>query len=123
MRRNGARIGRHVWINSLQVGDECLLDIGDETVIGAGVHMSGHTVERGKVLLSPIVLGPGTVVGVGSHVGIGVRTGAGTQIGSMSVVPKHAELEAETTYAGIPVRRLDKRSSPDPDRKINPRQP
>lgn len=112
MRRNGATVGRHVWINSLQVGDECLLDIGDETVVGAGVHLSGHTVERGKVLLAPIVLGPGTVVGVGSHVGIGVRTGPGTQIGSMSVVPKHSRLEGHATYAGIPVRRIDAPPSP-----------
>ncbi len=107
MRRNGAKIGKHVWINSLQVGDECLLDFGDEVVIGSGVHLSGHTVERGLVRLAPVVLGPGTNVGVGAHVGIGVTTGAKTQIGSMSVVPKHAVLEAGRTYAGIPVRPVD----------------
>lgn len=104
MRRNGARIGKHVWVNSLQVGDDCLLEFGDEVVIGAGVHLSGHTVERGHVLLAPIRLGAGTTVGVGSHVGIGVTTGEGTQIGSMAVVPKNAVLEAHTTYVGIPAR-------------------
>ncbi|MDH3295214.1 MAG: hypothetical protein OER95_12920 [Acidimicrobiia bacterium] len=107
MRRNGARIGRKVWINSLQVGDDCLLDLGDGVVIGAGVHLSAHTVERGNVLIAPITLGPGTTVGIGSHVGIGVTTGERTTIGSMSVVPKHSTLEANGTYAGIPVRRID----------------
>ncbi len=106
MRRNGARIGRHVWINSLQVGDDCLLEFGDEVVIGAGVHLSAHTVERGHVLLAPVTLGPGTTVGVGAHIGIGVETGEGTQVGSMSVVPKHARLEPHTTYVGIPARPL-----------------
>jgi len=104
MRRNGARVGRHVWINSLQVGDDCLLDLGDGVVIGAGVHLSAHTVENGRVLLAPVTLGPGTTVGVGAHIGIGVETGEGTQIGSMSVVPKHAKLEPNTTYVGIPAR-------------------
>ena len=106
LRRNGARIGKHVWVNSLQVGDDCLLEIGDEVVIGAGVHLSGHTVERGRLLLAPIRLGAGTTVGVGAHVGIGVETGVGTQIGAMSVVPKHSTLEPHTTYAGIPARPL-----------------
>ena len=106
MRLNGARVGRHVWINSLQVGDDCLLDLGDDVVIGAGVHLSAHTVENGRVLLAPVILGPGTTVGVGAHVGIGVETGEGTQIGAMSVVPKHARLEPHTTYVGIPARPL-----------------
>lgn len=106
MRRNGARIGRHVWINSLQVGDDCLLDFGDNVVIGAGVHLSAHTVENGRVLLAPVTLGRGTTVGVGAHVGIGVETGEGTQVGAMSVVPKHAKLEPHTTYVGIPARPL-----------------
>ncbi len=106
MRRNGATIGKHVWINSLQVGDDCLLNIGDEVVIGAGVHLSGHTVERGVVRLAPVTLGAGTTVGLGTHVGIGVTTGRNTQIASMAVVPKFAELDADTTYAGIPARPL-----------------
>ncbi|MGB5759255.1 MAG: hypothetical protein WBM50_20245, partial [Acidimicrobiales bacterium] len=118
MRRNGAKIGKHVWINSLQVGDECLLDFGDEVVIGAGVHLSGHTVEHGLVRLAPVTLGPGTNVGVGAHVGIGVTTGAGTQIGSMSVVPKHAVLEAGRTYAGIPARPVDRDRGTTIDREI-----
>ena len=107
LRRNGARIGRHVWVNSLQVSDDCLLDIGDEVVIGAGVHLSAHTVERGRLLLAPITLGARTTIGVGAHVGVGVETGEGTQIGAMSVVPKHARLEPHTTYVGIPARPLD----------------
>ncbi len=106
MRRNGAKIGKHVWINSLQVGDDCLLDFGDEVVIGAGVHLSGHTVERGMLRLAPVTLGARTNVGLGTHIGIGVTTGEGTQIASMAVVPKFADLTADTTYAGIPVHAL-----------------
>lgn len=113
MRRNGAKIGRHVWVNSLQVGDDCLLELGDEVVIGAGVHLSGHTVERGLLRLSPVRLGAGTTVGVGAHVGIGVTTGDGTQIGSMSVVPKHAVLASNMTYVGIPARPIYAASAQD----------
>lgn len=113
MRRNGAKVGRHVWVNSLQVGDDCLLDLGDEVVIGAGVHLAAHTVERGLLRLAPVHLGPGTTVGVGAHIGIGVTTGRNTQIGSMSVVPKFASLDADTTYVGIPARAVGSTSTRD----------
>jgi len=106
MRLNGARIGRRVWVNSLDVRDACLLEFGDDVVIGAGVHLSGHTVERGVVRTATVRLGSGTTVGVGSHVEIGVETGPRCQIGSLSVVPKFSHLEGDATWVGCPVRKL-----------------
>lgn len=107
MRMNGARVGRRVWVNSLDVRDDCLLEIGDDVVIGAGVHLSGHTVERGVVRTARVRLGSGTTVGVGSHVEIGVETGPRCQIGSLSVVPKFSRLEGDATWVGCPVRKLE----------------
>ncbi|MCP3986947.1 MAG: hypothetical protein GY723_21375 [bacterium] len=103
MRANGARIGRRVWVNSLDVTDHCLLDFGDDVVIGAGVHLSGHTVERGVVRTAPVRLGSGTVVGVSCHMEIDVVTGPGCQIGSLAMVPKGSRLKANRTYVGVPV--------------------
>lgn len=105
-RWNGARLGRSVWINSLSVMDDNLLEFGDGVVVGAAVHLSGHTVERGRVLTAPVRLGAGVTVGVGSVVGIGVTIGPGTALGALSVVPKYRTLEPGTTYAGAPARRL-----------------
>jgi acetyltransferase-like isoleucine patch superfamily enzyme len=107
MRMNGARLGRRVWINSLDVTDHCLLDFGDDVVVGAGVHLSGHTVERGVVRTAPVRLGSGTTVGVNSHIEIGVETGSGCQIGSLSMVPKGARLEGRAVYVGCPVHKLE----------------
>jgi acetyltransferase-like isoleucine patch superfamily enzyme len=112
MRLNGARIGHRCWINSLEVRDDCLLELGDDVVIGGGVHLSGHTVERGVVRTAPVRLGSGTVVGVGSHVEIGVETGPRCQIGSLSMVPKFSRLEGDATWVGRPVRKLEKPADP-----------
>lgn len=106
MRLNGARIGRRCWVNSLDVTDHCLLELGDDVVIGAGVHFSGHTVERGAVRTGRVKLGSGTIVGVGTHISIDVETGPGCQIGSLSVVPKGARLDGHAVYVGSPVRKL-----------------
>ena len=103
LRLDGAKIGRNVWVNSLGVTDHCLLSLGDDVVIGAGAHLSGHTAERGAIRTAAIELGSGTTVGLNSIVGIGVTTGPDCQIGALSYVPKHRRLDGGVTYAGVPV--------------------
>jgi hypothetical protein len=43
LRLAGARLGRRVYVNSLAVTDYDLLEFGDDVVIGADAHVSGHT--------------------------------------------------------------------------------
>lgn len=107
LRLNGARIGRGVFVNSLEVMDHNLLELGDGVVIGASTHLSGHTVEGGLVKTGAVVLGRNVTIGVGSVVGIDVSVAAETQIGALSLVPKHSRLPGKAVYAGIPVRRID----------------
>jgi acetyltransferase-like isoleucine patch superfamily enzyme len=106
-RWNGARMGRRVYVNSLTVMDDNLLEFGDGVVIGHGVHLSGHTVERGFVKTAEVRLGADVTIGVGAVIGIGVDIGAGTQVGALSVVPKHQRLEPGAVFVGAPARRLD----------------
>jgi len=119
LRLNGARLGRGVYINSLAVNDHNLLQFGDHVVLGDDVHLSGHTVERGVVRTATVRLGSGVTIGLGSVVGIGVVAGPGCQVGSLSLVPKFATLDADTTYVGTPVRRLVRRDGP--PTQIDPR--
>ena len=109
LRLSGSRVGRGVYVNSLAVSDYDLLEFGDGVVIGADAHIAGHTVERGVVKTAPVRFGPRVTVGVGSIVDIGVTVGAGCQIGALSFVPKHATLEADAVYVGVPARRIDGR--------------
>lgn len=106
LRLNGARVGKLVWVNSLSIMDHNLLEFGDDVVIGADVHLSGHIVEHGLLKTAPVRLGAGTVIGVGSVVGVGVTTGPDTQVGALSVIPKYSTLEGFTSYGGVPVQRL-----------------
>ena len=107
LRLNGAKIGRHVYVNSLFVSDHNLLEFGDGTVIGGEVHLSGHTVEGGVIKTGRVRLGRDVTIGLGSVVDIGVTIGDRCQVGALSLVPKYTTLESGQTYAGIPVRRLD----------------
>jgi acetyltransferase-like isoleucine patch superfamily enzyme len=107
LRLNGARIGRRVYVNSTRVSDHNLIEFDDDVVVGADVHISGHTVEGGMLKTGTVRIGRGATVGLGSVVDIDVEIGAWCQVGAMSLVPKHARLEESAVYVGIPVRRLE----------------
>lgn len=106
LRLNGARIGRRVYVNTTFISDHNLLDLGDDVVIGAEVHMSGHTVESGVVKTARVQLGRGVTIGLGSVIDIDVEIQDHCQVGALSLVPKHARLEPGVVYVGIPVRRI-----------------
>lgn len=106
LRLAGARLGRRVYVNSLGLSDYNLLEFGDDVVIGADVHLAGHTVERGIVKTLPVRLGRNVTIGIGSVIDIGVEVGDGCQVGALSLVPKHTRLDAGGVYAGIPARRI-----------------
>ena len=106
LRLAGARLGRRVYVNSLAVADYNLLEFGDDVVIGADVHLSGHTVEGGVVKTARVRLGNNVTIGLGSVIEIDVEAGDGCQVGALSFVPKHARLEAGAVYAGIPAQRI-----------------
>jgi acetyltransferase-like isoleucine patch superfamily enzyme len=110
MRWNGARMGRGVHINSLSISDHNMLEFGDGVVIGENVHLSGHTVEGGMVKTGHVRLGRFVTVGLGSMVGINVDVGEKTAIGAMSAVLKGTTLDAESVYAGVPVKKMDRAS-------------
>lgn len=107
LRIAGARLGRRVYVNSLSVSDYNLLEFGDDVVIGADAHISGHTVEGGVVKTAGVRLGRNVTVGLGSVIDIDVEIGPDCQIGALSLVPKHTKLEAGGVYAGIPARKLE----------------
>lgn len=106
LRMNGARLGRRVYVNSLFVSDHNLLDFGHDVVIGADVHLSGHTVEGGVVKTGRVTLRDGVTIGLCSVVEIDVEVGPRAQVGALSFVPKHARLDPGEVYVGIPVKTL-----------------
>ena len=107
LRLNGARIGRRVYVNTTFISDHNLLDLGDDVVIGAEAHISGHTVEAGTVKTAAVRLGNRVTIGLGSVVDIGVEAGDDCQIGALSLVPKHSRLAPGAVYAGIPAIRIN----------------
>ena len=102
LRLSGARLGKRVYVNSLSLSDYNLIECGDDVVIGADVHISGHTVEAGVVKTARVRLGNNVTIGLGSVIEIGVEIGSNSQVGALSFVPKHTKLEGGFVYVGTP---------------------
>jgi acetyltransferase-like isoleucine patch superfamily enzyme len=106
LRMNGARIGRRVFINTLSIADHNLLEFGDDVIIGADVHISGHTVEAGVLKTAGVRLGSNVTIGLASVIDIDVVIGPSCQVGALTLVPKHSRLDSHAVYVGIPARRI-----------------
>jgi hypothetical protein len=106
LRLAGAKLGKRVYVNSLELNDYNLLCFEDDVVIGAHAQLTGHTGEGGIVKTAEEHLGRNTTVGVSSIVEIGVTTGPNCEIGALSFVPKGMTLDGDAISAGIPVRRI-----------------
>ena len=97
----GAKVGKHVQINSSGCADLALLEIGDGAVIGGHATVIGHSFERGKLILKKVKIGRKAVVGLNSVVLPGAVIGEGATVAAGAVVPKNTVVEAHAIYYGV----------------------
>jgi hypothetical protein len=86
-RMMGARLGLNVQINSRNVADISLLEIGSNTVIGGNATVIGHLFERKGIRLAKVRIGANVVVGLNAVLMPGVVIGDGAIIPAGAIVP------------------------------------
>jgi hypothetical protein len=107
-RLSGCKIGKNVWINSINLIDSYMISIGDNTVIGGEAVLSPHVYENGKLLISPITIGKNCLIGGHSYISPGVTIGDGSVIGMKAYVRRGKVLPPGsrlTSMAGLPLQR------------------
>lgn len=82
-----------------------LFSAGRNVLLGDGVAISGHKVERHIVTLEKVVLEDDVLVGARAILFPGVRVGKGAVIGANSVVTRGTNIPAGETWAGNPARK------------------
>ena len=98
----GARLGRNVQINSKFIFDATLLEIGDNTVVGGGAIINGHTVERGVLKLRKVKIGKNVTVGSHATVMPGCEIGDRAIIGAGAVLLKNTKVKEREVWYGVP---------------------
>ncbi len=115
LRAMGAKIGKHVIVNSNTVYDHDMLEIGDYTVIGGDAAIIGHVGEKGKLVREKIRIGKHCTIDQYTTVFPGVTIGDNCHVGAMSLVPKGAVLDSNAVYGGVPVRKIKDLTPADKD--------
>jgi carbonic anhydrase/acetyltransferase-like protein (isoleucine patch superfamily) len=104
----GCRIGKNVWINTINLIDSYMITIGDNSIIGGDAVLSPHVYENGKLIIEPIVIGKNCLIGGHSYISPGVTVGDGSIVGMKAFVRKGKQLPAGsrmTAVAGLPLSR------------------
>ena len=103
LRAMGARVGRDVWFETMNVTEFDVVDLGDGCVVNRGVHVETHLFHDRMLRIGPTRVGPGATLGPESAVLPDTIVGAGTRVGGRSVVMRGEELPPGTSWHGAPV--------------------
>ena len=102
----GARIGRNVLINSCNLFDFDLIEIGDNAFVGGDAVIIGHVGEKGLLKIRPVRIGARCTVGQSSVVFPGATMEEGSVLGALSLLPKGKTLPRGTVWGGNPLHEI-----------------
>jgi non-ribosomal peptide synthetase-like protein len=116
LRALGARIGRHVMIDTMTLGAPELLRIDDGATLGTFVNLENARVEAGMLVLGPIHLKRDSTVD--SYVVLEDNTAVGenAQLLGQSALASGGGVPDGEIWEGAPARRSDRASAPLPPR-------
>ena len=109
----GAKIGKGVQINSINLNDPSVITVGDKAVIGGRSVINGHLVEQGQIILARVHLKNGSLVGSGTTIQPGVTVGEGAVIATNALVGKWKNIPAGEVWGGLPAKLIKKSSKRD----------
>ena len=109
----GVKMGSDVNITSEDINDPSLTRIGSGTVVGGKAAINGHIVEKGQLVLAPIVIGESCLVGGGSLMMPGSKMEDNSVIGNRTLVPKYKSIPENEVWAGVPARMVSQKSKRD----------
>ncbi|MGZ3650084.1 MAG: Pls/PosA family non-ribosomal peptide synthetase [Bdellovibrionota bacterium] len=98
----GARVGRGCTLDTVQCSVWDLIEIGDETSIGADTQLLGYRIEKGELLIGAVVLGRACFVGIHSALGLNVQMKDGSRLDDQSLLADGQSLEEGEAVRGSP---------------------
>lgn len=103
LRAMGAKVGRNVWFETLNITEFDTVTIGDGCAVNRFAHVETHLFHDRVLRIGPTHLGAGSTMGPASAVLPDTVLGAGSVLGARSVVLRGEQLPAGTRWHGAPV--------------------
>ena len=82
----GMKIGKGVLINTTNISDACLIELGDYVTVGGSAHLLTHYAQGGYLVVSKLVIGERSTIGLKSTVFGNVTIGKSCTVKPHSVV-------------------------------------
>lgn len=102
LRAAGAKVGKEVFVNSKDIYDPYLLEIGDNVLIGGEAFLNCHLYENGCLYLGKIILADGVTVGGGAYLTPGTIAGKDSKIGMYTYLFRNTNIQNEETVMTPP---------------------
>lgn len=102
----GAKIGRRVYLDTTELTEFDLVQLGDDAIVNHDCTLQTHLFEDRVMKMSTVEVGAGCHLGSMSLVLYDTRLEAGASVDDLSLVMKGETLPANTHWTGIPGRRL-----------------
>lgn len=90
----GMKIGKGVHINTTNISDPCLIELGDKVTIGGSAHLLAHYASRGYLVIDKVKIGKGVTIGLKATVMGDVEIGDGAGIAPHEVVLPKSRIPA-----------------------------
>jgi non-ribosomal peptide synthetase-like protein len=111
LRLAGAKIGRCVYDDGVNMSERTLVEIGDGAALNQGVMLQSHSLEEGVYKSDFIRIGAGATLGVGSFVHYGVTMGERTRLDPDAFLMKGEITPADSRWRGNPARLVGRRAT------------
>jgi hypothetical protein len=93
-RMMGMKIGKNVHLNTTNISDPCLIEIGDKVTIGGSAHIIAHYASKGYIIVDRVKIGKGATVGLKATIMGDVEVGEQAAIGPHEVILPKSRLPA-----------------------------
>ena len=100
----GAKIGKNSAV-SVPLVNAFMVEIGDNSIVGAGTLICGNYLEKDKIFISPIKIGHNVTIGMNCVVLPNTVIGDGATLSIGSVVMPGTVIPAGETWKGNPARK------------------
>jgi non-ribosomal peptide synthetase-like protein len=107
LRALGAKIGRNVTLESIEISCPDLIEIGDDCSLENSAWLHPDEVARGELHMRPIKIGRGCMIGVRSGVAGGGTLEEGVTLRDLTCVSTGMRVGAYEEWGGSPAKKVD----------------
>jgi non-ribosomal peptide synthetase-like protein len=104
LRLMGVKAGRRVWMNTTDVTEHDMVEIGDDSALNEDCGPQTHLFEDRVMKVGPVKIGKRCSIGARTIILYDSEIGDNVNVEALSLIMKGENLQSDTTWGGSPVK-------------------